>query len=192
MLRPAVFAKMNYFPLPSESSSCETLLQSSKSITPSIDAPSEKKRRRVRRELDFAARIEVVSGRNSGKSLRQLATEFGCGKTQILNILVRRETYLREWEEKAAGNPNFRSRKRLSRRTENGETNRLVWEWYCAQKESGLRVTGPALQKEARSIAERLEISNFAASNGWLESFRRLHNIVSFQFFSFCSLSDFL
>ena len=111
--------------------------------------------------------------------MRQLAAEFGCVKTQSLNILVRREVYLREWEERAAGNPHSQSRKRLYRRTENEETNRLVWQWYCAQKESGARVTEPALQKEARSIAKRLGNTNFSASYGWLESFRRLHNIVS-------------
>ena len=156
---------------------------SASSSSSNTTAPPQQKRRRKRRELNFAARIEVITGRNSGKSMRQLATEFGCGKTQILNILVRREVYLREWEEKAAGNPHFKARKRLSRRTSNEETNRLVWEWYCAQKESGVYVTGPVLQKEARFIAQRLGNTNFTASNGWLENFRRLHNIVSFYFY---------
>ena len=173
MLRPATFAKMNTDVIEPSSISCDPLPSSSSA------APSEQKRRRERQELNFAARIEVITGRNAGKSMRQLAAEFGCGKTQILNILVRREIYLREWEEKAAGNPHFQSRKRLYRRTENEETNRLVLQWYCAQKESAARVTGPALQKEARSIAKRLGNKNFTASNGWLESFRRLHNIVS-------------
>jgi len=171
MLRPAVFATMNLSSLPTP-----PLTKSSSSTA----APTQQKRRKKRRELNFADRIEVITGRNAGKSMRQLAAEFGCGKTQILNILVRREIYLREWEEKASGNPHFKSRKRLSRRTGNEETNRLVWEWYCAQKESGVRITGPALQKEALSIAKKLGISNFAASNGWLESFRRVHNVVSF------------
>ena len=112
--------------------------------------------------------------------MRQLAVQFGCGKTQILNILGQREAYLREWDEKQAeSNPHISSRKRRSRRTGNEETNRLVWEWYTAQRDQGIRVTGPMLQREARSIARGLGISNFAASNGWLDSFRRLHNIVS-------------
>ena len=112
--------------------------------------------------------------------MRQLALQFGCGKTQILNILGQRESYLREWEEKEGpSNPHIGARKRRSRRTGNEETNRMVWDWYQQQKNSGLRVTGPMLQREARSIARSLGISNFAASNGWLDSFRRLHNIVS-------------
>jgi hypothetical protein len=147
-------------------------------------APPQQKRRRNRRELNFTDRIKVISARNSGKSMRHLASEFGCGKTQIVNILVQRETYLREWEEKAAQNPHFRTRKRRVRRTSNEETNRLVWEWYSSLKEKGFHVTGSALQNEARSIARKLGISNFVASNGWLESFRRVHNIVSlFNFF---------
>ena len=137
--------------------------------------------RNKRQELSFAERIQVIMARKSGKSMRQLALQFGCGKTQILNILGQRDAYLRELEEKAAeSNPHISSRKRRSRRTGNEETNRLVWEWYGIQKELGIRVTGPMLQREARSIARGQGISNFAASNGWLDSFRRLHNIVSF------------
>ena len=154
------------------------MMNTSSSSSPTASNSSQKHRRN-RRELNFADRIKVITARNSGKSMRHLAAEFGCGKTQILNILGQSETYLREWEEKAASNPHFRSRKRRVRRTSNEETNRLVWQWYCSLKEQGIRVTGPALQNEARSIAKSLGISNFVASNGWLESFRRVHNIVS-------------
>lgn len=136
--------------------------------------------RNKRQELSFAERIQVIFARCGGKSMRQLASEFGCGKTQILNILGQRESYLREWEEKQGpSNPHISARKRRSRRTGNEETNKRVWEWYQDQKALGVRVTGPMLQREARSIARGLGIANFAASNGWLDSFRRLHNIVS-------------
>ena len=91
---------------------------------------------RKRRDLNFSQRIEVIdSYRKTGnKSLRQLANELGCDKTQIFHILTRSETYLREWREKEEGKllQHFRSRKRRARRTGNEETNRLVFEWYCA------------------------------------------------------------
>jgi len=51
--------------------------------------------RRKRRELTFAERIQVIMNRKSGKSMQQLADQFGCGKTQILNILTQKETYLK-------------------------------------------------------------------------------------------------
>jgi hypothetical protein len=38
-------------------------------------------------------------------------------------------------------------------------------------------VTGPTLQAKARETAEILHVENLQASNGWLESFRTLHNI---------------
>jgi hypothetical protein len=54
--------------------------------------------RNKRQELSFAERIQVIQARTSGKSMRQLALQFGCGKTQILNILGQREAYLKEWK----------------------------------------------------------------------------------------------
>jgi hypothetical protein len=134
-----------------------------------------------RQELSFAERIEVIAARTTGKSMRQLAVQFGCGKTQILNILSKSKEYQREWEEKAAeSNPHISNRKRRPRLTGNEETNRLVWQWYNTQKELGInRISGPMMQREARSIARGLGITNFAASNGWLDSFRRANNIVS-------------
>jgi hypothetical protein len=50
------------------------------------------------RELSFDERIQVIQARSAGKSLPQLAIQFGCGKTQILNILGQREAYLKEWK----------------------------------------------------------------------------------------------
>lgn len=121
--------------------------------------------------------------------MRQLAAQFGCGKTQILNIISQKDAYLKEWEEKQAEtNPYISGRKRRSRRTGNEEINTKVWEWYTAQKAAGIHVTGPMLQHEARSIARGLDIDNFAASNGWLDSFRRLHNLVASLFFHFLTL----
>ena len=160
-----------------------------KEMTSSIPLQSNERQKKVRKrrlELNFADRISVILSRDSGKSMRLLADEFGCGKTQILNILNQRDAYLKEWKEKANSkcSPRIRLRKRRRPRTGNEEINRLVWEWYCLQKKSGAFVNGPSLQKEAKSIAQRLGISKFAASNGWLQSFRRLHKIVSFLFIS--------
>ena len=44
-------------------------------------------------------------------------------------------------------------------------------------RNSNIPVSGTMLKEEATIIAEKLGITGFAASNGWLESFKRQHNI---------------
>jgi len=153
--------------------------------TSSSSSASTKPRSYKRQELSFAERIEVIAARTTGKSMRQLAVQFGCGTTQILNILSRSKEYQREWEEKEAeSNPHISLRKRRPRLTGNEEINQLVWQWYNTQKleSTGVcHISGLMMQREARSIARGLGITKFVASNGWLHSFRRAHNIVSLQ-----------
>ncbi|KAI9563191.1 hypothetical protein GHT06_010649 [Daphnia sinensis] len=133
---------------------------------------------KTRLGLSLAERIKVIEARKMGKSMRQLATQFGCGKTQILNTLTQKERYIHEWEVMGRNNPSIGARKRF-RHSRNEQINRSVHDWYQQQTASGLRVTGPMLQKQARHYATLLEISNFGASNGWLANFRRFYNIVS-------------
>jgi hypothetical protein len=44
-------------------------------------------------------------------------------------------------------------------------------------------ITGPMLQTKAKEIAQRFQVENFQASNGWLESCRTRHDI-HFRFLS--------
>ncbi|XP_057367139.2 uncharacterized protein LOC130688195 isoform X2 [Daphnia carinata] len=133
---------------------------------------------KTRLGLSLAERIKVIEARQMGKSMRQLATQFGCGKTQILNTLTQKERYIHEWEVMGRNNPSIGARKRF-RHSRNEKINRSVHDWYQQQTASGIRVTGPMLQNQARHYATQLEISNFGASNGWLANFRRFYNIVS-------------
>ena len=87
-----------------------------------------------------------------------------------------------ECKKKSSTEPNKIVTLRKRGRTGYREINRLVWEWYCVQKKSGACINGHSLQREALSIAKRLGITQFLASNGWLQSFRRIHKIVSFLF----------
>ncbi|KAI9552136.1 hypothetical protein GHT06_022473 [Daphnia sinensis] len=133
---------------------------------------------KTRLGLSLSERIKVIEARQMGKSMRQLAAQFGCGKTQILNTLAQKERYIREWEVMGRNNPSIGARKRF-RHTRNEQINRSVHEWYQQQAANGLRITGPMLQKQARHYAAHLGIINFAASNGWLANFRRFYNIIS-------------
>ena len=136
---------------------------------------------KTRQGLSLSERIKVIEARQMGKSMRQLAAQFHCGKTQILNTLAQKERYLHEWYLLGGcNNPSIGARKRF-RHTRNEQINSSVHEWYHQQKSLGIRITGPMLQRQARHTAAQLGITNFAASNGWLANFRRFYNIVNLK-----------
>ena len=78
------------------------------------------KRKRI--ELSIDRKVEVIRAADSRKlSCRQLAVEFGIGKTQASTILQNRDIIMREYELNCEG-----SRKRPCVRTEYEELNALV------------------------------------------------------------------
>ena len=57
------------------------------------------------------------------------------------------------------------------------DVNEALWEWYTRCRESNIPVDGTMLQEEALLIAEKLGISDFTASNGWLQRFKQCYNL---------------
>jgi len=49
------------------------------------------------------------------------------------------------------------------------DVNQAVCDWYTMCRNSNIPVSGSMLQEKATFITEKLEISDFVISNGWLE-----------------------
>lgn len=140
-------------------------------VTPSGRAP--------RNELSLEKKIEVILMFEKQKlSSRAIAKHlslhgYPCGKTQIQNIIKRKQEWIREFE---CNTP--LARKRKTRKTCYEELNSLLFEWFKDYATTLLPITGPMLQEKAREIAALLGLDEFKASNGWLESFRKRNNIL--------------
>ncbi|XP_066274905.1 tigger transposable element-derived protein 4-like [Branchiostoma lanceolatum] len=128
-----------------------------------------------RTSLTLQQKVEVIRlSENAKKSSRQLAADFGVGRTQIQSILKHKREHLEDFENNAPS-----TKKRNVRQTGNEAVNKLVWEFFVDTRKRGLTAcSGPMLQEAARKFAAELGVSEFKASNGWLESFKRRHNIV--------------
>ena len=72
----------------------------------------------------------------------------------------------------------LQSRKR-KRSSKYSDVIQAVWNWYAMCRNSYIPVSGSMLQEEATLIAEKLEISDFVASNGWLEKFKQKYSICN-------------
>nr|XP_054767802.1 uncharacterized protein LOC129275054 [Lytechinus pictus] len=131
-----------------------------------------------RNQLPLDMKIEAIRLREeeglSARSIMEIMNMHGfkCGKTQVQNILKRKD----EWIEQYAQNVPL-SRKRKLRKTGNEEINHKVYEWFEGAIDRMIPVNGPMLQQKAVEIARELGIAEFKGSNGWLESFRRRHSI---------------
>ena len=128
-----------------------------------------------KKTLRLNEKIDVITYHEKHPKLvsHAIATNFGVGRTQIQNILKHKNELKTEYEE---NQPSTRKHRLCT--TENDDINRLTWEWFKDVVSRQLPVTGPMLQERAKLFAEQLEVHTFKGSNGWLESFRKHHNIT--------------
>ena len=129
----------------------------------------------TRNGLSLKSKVEVIeyARNNPTHGSRKIAEVFGCGRTQILNIIKNKQAILSEYEANA---PLYRKRHRT---TEFSDVNEVMYTWFSLARQRNVPVSGPMLQQEARIVAEKLGYHQFKASNGWLESFKKRNNIIS-------------
>jgi hypothetical protein len=68
--------------------------------------------------------------------------------------------------------------KRKVKVTDNEEINEAVWEWFTNARSKNIHISGPMVQSEALAVAKSLWNDQFKASTGWLDNFKKRHNIV--------------
>ncbi|KAK3863153.1 hypothetical protein Pcinc_031030 [Petrolisthes cinctipes] len=129
--------------------------------------------RQPRTELPLNKKIELIKrAESTNLSQRKLAEEFGIGRTQVGSILKRKRDYEDALDRNECG-----AKRRFAYSSANHEVNRNTWEWFIRMRGQNLSVTGPMIQQQALSYATDLGMVDFKASNGWLEAFKKRHNI---------------
>ena len=120
--------------------------------------------------------MEVVrySKDNPGSGYRKIAEHFEIGRTQAQKILQNKDAIIASYESSAS--PVQQKRIRVGKYT---NVNEALWDWYLRCRNSNIPISGPMLQEEALLISEKLGITEFCASNGWLESFKKQHGICN-------------
>ena len=133
-----------------------------------------KKQETQRKTLTLNEKVAVIKEKQqSGIGGRALAKKYGVGKTQIQSIIKDQMQILADFE-----NNNPLEQRRKLRKTGNEEINKLTWEWFKDMSSRKVPISGPLLQERALLFAKDLDNAEFKASNGWLESFQKRHNIT--------------
>ena len=124
-----------------------------------------------RNELPPNEKIEVIKEIRAGRSQREVAAIHAVSKSQIQRIASTQEALLEEWESFS-----LTSDRKRRQRPHIQEMDEKVWSWLCKATGKRIPVTGPLIRTQARLFAGEGGIA-FSASIGWLESFRKRHNI---------------
>ena len=111
-----------------------------------------------------------------GKSVQAISEELRCGKTQIYGILKNKEATVALYESNASSSLH-QSRKR-TRLSEYSEVKDALYEWYLLACSKNSYPDGSQLKEKAKEIAERLGNSDFKGTNGWLDKWKKRHNIT--------------
>ena len=117
--------------------------------------------------------MKVVKAHEAGESARKISERISCGKTQIQTAIRNKAAIMQEWE---TGNSS--KRKYLTaRRTLYGDLNDHEWQWFCTARSKNIPITGRLIQEKATMLAVAMGHADFTAYNGWLDSFKKRHDI---------------
>ena len=129
--------------------------------------------KRKRRELTLQGKVDVIAykDKNPAIGIREIAEKFQCGKKKIQSTLRDKRKLL----DKFATNGNAASKRARMCRFQNIDSAML--EWFRMARSKNIPVSGPMLQAKAVAVAEKMQLENFKASNGWLEKFKTRYKI---------------
>lgn len=132
-----------------------------------------RKSKRKYGELNLVQQKKVLDELDKGVGSRTLGKKYNVTKSTINNIRNRRNQILQMHQSNVS-----QYRKRKFNEKHYFQLNSKVIEFFNACRSKNIPISGPILQASALKIATDLGLPDFRASNGWLDSFRKSHQIV--------------
>lgn len=123
--------------------------------------------------LSLREKMEVVNtAENEHLSVRKLAEKFNIGKTQAAEIVKNKNNIRLQWE--SGSNTD---QKKGFLRPDGLQIDKVCFNWFSRSRSQNIPISGTIVKAKAQEIAEKLNVANFRASNGWLEKWRKRHAI---------------
>uniref|UniRef100_A0A915BJA8 HTH CENPB-type domain-containing protein n=2 Tax=Parascaris univalens TaxID=6257 RepID=A0A915BJA8_PARUN len=124
------------------------------------------------RELNGSEKILIIADFDAGMLPHELENKYNVSKMQVAEVLRNRIPIIRQ---QASSLSDRLALKR--RRTNFVGLNIMMWRFFCDCRDQGIVLNGRQLKEHALTIARQLGLHNFKGSEGWLDSFKRRHNI---------------
>ena len=124
-----------------------------------------------RKALTLETKIEILKHVDRDEKKSDVAREFNVPPSTLSTILNNRGKIAREFESNSDG-----KRKKL-RGSSYEEVDSAVMLWFNKVRREDIPLSGPLVMEKANKIAAKLGVLSFKANTGWLDRFKKRHNI---------------
>ena len=118
----------------------------------------------------YKALQKIEEGKSTKKSVAQ---EYGIKKNTISTWIANERKIFEAYE---TGQVNL-SRKKL-KKSDNKDLDEAVFTWFKNARSNNIPVNGIIIKEKALSLAKRLELRDFRASDGWLYKWKQRHSVT--------------
>lgn len=125
--------------------------------------------------LTVQQKKEVLDLIDLNTSYREISKMYNISAGAITGIKHDREM-IYSYISKKGNNPSMK-RIKLRLSNESSRLDEIIYAWYCEAKRRSEAISGPIMKEKAMLVAHRLGMSDFKASNGWINSFQKRHQI---------------
>lgn len=126
-----------------------------------------------RKALSLEEKLNVLDAvdKQPGRKRVEIAKELGLPPSTLNSIVSKRA----EIKGNAAL---FGPKAKQARGAKYGTLDESLLTWFQQARAAGINFDGSILREKAMEVADRLGITDFAASNGWIDRFRKRHGIA--------------
>lgn len=130
---------------------------------------------KIRKTISVADKVKIIAKFDEHVGTRvDLAKELSIPVSTLNTIVKSRETITIN---AAKCGPSAKKRKYV-KDSRFKQLEEILLEWFVGARAANLPINGTLMREKARVIASRLDIQDFTASNGWIDRFKKRHNVV--------------
>ena len=121
----------------------------------------------VKRKLNtktLKEKCDILSHIEKGMANKEAAHKFGVPKNTISTWIKNKEKIFQALEESAPSTKKLRG-------CQYKKVDKALFEWFVLQRSQNIPIDGSMIQEKRLLFAEKLEIPDFKASDGWLDKF---------------------
>ena len=111
-------------------------------------------------------KCEILSHIEKGMTNKGAADKFGVPKNTIATQIKNKEIVFQALEESAPSTKKLRG-------CQYEKVGKVLFEWFVSQRSQNIPIDGSIIQKVGLFFAEKLEIPDFKASDGWLVKWKK-------------------